>query len=220
MTQYIQRHGYWWYNGPEAVENLPTGPHEQDIIVFLEQFLPKTPKGLFIDVGAHYGLYTIQLAKHFEKVWAFEPHPRNFEILLRNIRANQLGNITPYRLALWDRDGEVGLLLGEGNDPNKISGRFKATDEKSELRAQSARLDTLAPEDVAFIKIDVEGGGHRVLMGAVKTLQKYRPTVQIEYHSKEEMEWCGKILYMFGYGEYKRFPYPPYYLSIMVARPT
>jgi FkbM family methyltransferase len=217
MPEYVSHAGYLWYNGPDAVENLPTGPHEQEIIEAVEQLLPRIRRHVLVDVGAHYGLYTVRLAKHFREVWAFEPHPRNFDILLANIGLNNITNVKAYRVALWDKDDEAGLELAPGNDPAQISGRFRVVETAGTMAVPVRRLDTLDPPEVSYIKVDVEGCAHRVLRGALNILKKHRPVVQIEYHSEEEIQGCLRVLDVFGYSEYRRFPYPPHFLSIYMV---
>jgi FkbM family methyltransferase len=216
MPAYVSYDGHLWYDGPEVVENLPTGPHELHIIREVVGLLPGLRRGILVDVGAHYGLYTVRLARHFEQVWAFEPHPLNHEVLVRNIRANGLRNVLPLRLALWDTDGEGVLELVPGNDPSQTSGRFRVSEKGGTLVVPVRRLDALDPPEVSYIKVDVEGRAHRVLGGALNTLKKYGPAIQIEYHSEEEIRGCLEVLYGLGYSEYKRFPYPPHFLSIYV----
>jgi FkbM family methyltransferase len=214
MVGYVSHGGYLWYNGPDAVENLPIGSHEKGIIEAVEQLLPRIQCHVLIDVGAHYGLYTVRLAKHFREVWAFEPHPHNFSILLANIGLNSIKNVKAHRVALWDRDDEAGLELAPGNDPAKVSGRFRVVETAGTIAVPVRRLDTLDPPEASYIKVDVEGYAHRVLRGALNTLKKHRPVIQIEYHGEEEIQGCLQVLDMFGYREYRRFPYPPHFLSI------
>ena len=43
-------------------------------------------KNYFFDIGAHYGFYTINLQKYFDKIYSFEANPLNYEILKYNIQ--------------------------------------------------------------------------------------------------------------------------------------
>ncbi|MEM2613269.1 MAG: FkbM family methyltransferase [Nitrososphaerota archaeon] len=66
-------------------------------------------------VGAFVGYYVLIASKMVGskgKVLAFEPEPRNFAILLKNIRDNELTDVViPLRLALSDKDGYELLTL-------------------------------------------------------------------------------------------------------------
>jgi len=47
--------------------------------------------GIFLDIGAHLGKYTIRVAKHLnDVVIAVEPKRRAFDFLVENIRLNNL----------------------------------------------------------------------------------------------------------------------------------
>jgi hypothetical protein len=50
-------------------------------------------RGVFIDVGAHVGKYTVIMARRLEgadTVLAFEPHPVNFRYMIINLRLNKV----------------------------------------------------------------------------------------------------------------------------------
>jgi FkbM family methyltransferase len=62
--------------------------------------------GVFIDVGANIGGYTIRAAKT-ARVYALEPHPCNFHLLKLNVKLNQKqNNVRAFQIA-------AGLYLGK-----------------------------------------------------------------------------------------------------------
>jgi hypothetical protein len=72
------------------------GGYEPPTRNLLEQLLQVGD--LFIDVGAHWGFFTLQAATHPKgdiAVIAFEPDPTNASILLRNVSGNGLGEKVP-----------------------------------------------------------------------------------------------------------------------------
>src|SRR3989344_1775867 len=65
-----------------------------------------------VDVGAAIGYYTCIAGKLLGpegKVYAFEPAPRNFSILRKNIELNNLSNVILYQKAVANFSGEVSL---------------------------------------------------------------------------------------------------------------
>jgi tRNA1(Val) A37 N6-methylase TrmN6 len=55
--------------------------------------------GVFIDVGANIGGYTIRVAKT-ARAYALEPHPRNFHLLKLNVKLNQKqDNVRAFQVA-------------------------------------------------------------------------------------------------------------------------
>ena len=70
------------------------------------------------DVGAHIGLFSIfcALIHNRVKIYAFEPFPSNYNLLLYNLRLNNLLNrVTAQKLALSDKDGLVKLYLSDSD---------------------------------------------------------------------------------------------------------
>ena len=58
--------------------------YEVDVQNFLKNNITK--KKYFFDIGAHYGFYTFQFYKKFDKIYSFEANPENFKILNYNIK--------------------------------------------------------------------------------------------------------------------------------------
>jgi FkbM family methyltransferase len=67
------------------------------------------PGDVFYDIGANIGMYTLLAASRVGdagKVYAFEPHVRNFTSLLQNVALNNLsGRVAPICSALHDTEG-------------------------------------------------------------------------------------------------------------------
>lgn len=127
-----------------------------------------TRRGLALDVGAHVGMLTREMAKDFGAVVSFEPVPENIECFRRNVTAQ---NVTLHEMALGRASGRVSIV-----NHNVNSGCWRAAEGDSiELRT----LDSfgLAPD---LIKIDVEGFEGEVLLGAKETLARSSPVVVFE----------------------------------------
>ena len=127
------------------------------------------PGMTIIDIGAHVGYYTFlfsKLAGTTGRVYAFEPHPRNFEILKRNVERHRLDNVTLIQKAVSDKTCnaifyETPLSMGHSLLPvksysNKIS---------VETVSLSHFLQQEGVKEVGLIKMDVEGGEPEVLEG-------------------------------------------------------
>jgi FkbM family methyltransferase len=150
----------------------------------LEQFL--TPGGVFLDIGANTGVYTIKAAKCLAAtgglVIAIEPFPEMLAMLDRNIRGNRLTNVRLRSFCLgaasgaaqlwvnFDRPASASLLMRDGQTTN--------------LSTLVFRLDEVFPleklERLDYVKIDIEGAEAQALAGARDTLAKFRPIVQLE----------------------------------------
>lgn len=137
-----------------------------------------------IDVGANKGVYThviSQLARH---TYAYEPNPKMFRLLQRNIGKG----VTASQVALSDRSGRADLRIplgrrGHSNQGASLS-ELKVSKNFTPVSVQTARLDDLHLTDIGFIKIDVEGFETSVLEGARNTILRDRPTILIEIEEK------------------------------------
>ena len=146
-------------------------------------------QGLFIDIGVNTGQTLIKLKAIDEqrKYIGFEPNPNCVYYVQELIRANKFINVTLYPVGLADKTQLVELNFFTTD----------ATDSAASIIADFRRGSTVyrkefipcfkfsdinlsISEDIAFIKIDVEGAELEVLQGLSEILKKYRPFILIE----------------------------------------
>ncbi len=155
---------------------------------------------LGIDVGAHFGLISVAIAKLFDRLISFEPNTFNATLLRANVVLNGLdGKVDVRHEALAAREGSLSLAPSDRQEiplPLDDQGRFApgtasnlgaysfVQDGTGLSQANSIPLDKLALDGVAFIKIDAQGGDGTVLMGAMDTIARCRPWVVFEWEDK------------------------------------
>jgi FkbM family methyltransferase len=141
--------------------------------------------GAFVDVGANDGPYSM-LAAHFgRRVVAFEPN----SAVAEGLRAALGRGVEVHAVALSDHAGSAVFFLPVQADTDITTrGSLEAgahTDfQRREMTVDVATLDSFDLEDVALIKIDVEGHEWQVLRGALTTVRRDLPNliVEIEEH--------------------------------------
>ncbi len=193
--------------GWEELRQARPGPAEGKVIKRMVAHL--RPEDVVYDVGANIGFVGLVLSRHLSglraRVHSFEPEPRNFESLCRNIRLNELEDrVIPHRLALGPTEGEVELFVrgGAGEGRHSTLARKGST---GSIQVPMTTLTLIAGSlehcpDV--LKIDVEGGEGRVLAGMDGLLKDERPReLFLEIHPKGEgdrmpsgepiQEWLG-----------------------------
>jgi FkbM family methyltransferase len=129
-----------------------------------------------IDIGANIGYYTLLAAKLVGdegKVFAFEPEPQNYALLLRNIELNGYKNIIPQQKAVANTTGKVKLFLDK-LEPGAHSLYKVRQSAKEAIMVGAISLDEFfagkeCPIDI--IKIDVEGAEMTVLLGMTKIVK-------------------------------------------------
>jgi FkbM family methyltransferase len=135
-----------------------------------------------VDVGACLGLYTRELARLSRHVHAFEPSPEMADVLRRTSKPN----VTVHEIALSDQSGEADLVTPRGDDElvHALASieplEAPPTEARASQKVATERLDAIVRDDVAFVKIDVEGHELRVLDGARGLIERSRPVFLVE----------------------------------------
>lgn len=190
VAQGVLVHGLWV---PESEQARFEAYGELDGLLDIDTRKAATSLNYFpdrrvaIDVGAHVGSTATFLAKHFEKVEAFEAVKDVYDLLVMN--AGAFPNITCHHVAAAAEPGELSfeiidthtqlshaLLPGEEKhfDKGRIIGPFPALP-----------LDHFALKNVSFIKIDVEGAELGVVQGLRNTILESRPVILMEQAGNE-----------------------------------
>ncbi|MEM2529397.1 MAG: FkbM family methyltransferase, partial [Ignisphaera sp.] len=148
--------------------------HEHDVVSFVINNLKEGD--VFIDIGAHCGLYTIVASKRVGiegMVVSVEPNPENVRYLIRNIKINDLKNVIIIAKALGQRKERIKMFYHPGATALtsvKERGHFKW------FRVDQVTLDDIVEElklgHIKMIKIDTEGYDEHVLRGGGSALQK------------------------------------------------
>lgn len=159
--------------------------YESDSFEFIRNNIK--PNSVCIDIGAHFGLYTLVLAKYFNcRVYSFEPTTYTVSVLSKNIKYNHVSdNVIVFQQAVSAKNGQATFLVQDtvGSVANSLVNYWHSNENKNQVT-----VDVVAIDDVFdnikydFIKIDAEGAEYGVLLGATQTIRKYRPTIMLGLH--------------------------------------
>lgn len=131
------------------------------------------PGDVVIDMGAHWGYFTLlaaSLCENSGRVYAFEPHPKNFALLNKNIAANHLSNVVAIQKAVSDRKGET-LLFESTRAAEHSLVPFWGWDADGNstlptISVTTVTLDGYLPSvQPRLIKMDIEGSEFHALQG-------------------------------------------------------
>lgn len=127
-----------------------------------------------LDIGANIGYFTLIMARlvgEEGKVFAFEPEPHNFDLLVKNIAINGYHNITPIQKAISNKNGRAELFLDRVNPgshslvrPEQNTHTFGG----DVIEVETQTLDSFFRDyngKIDFVKMDVEGAELTVLEG-------------------------------------------------------
>lgn len=133
-----------------------------------------------LDIGAHVGYHAChagRLVGPTGLVLAFEPEPRNYELLLANVWRNGLGNVVCFPWAVTEATGFARLYLHATNTGDY---RLRDDGERDSIPVRAVRLDDMLvvrpPVDV--VKIDVQGGERGAVAGMAGLLAS-SPSVRV-----------------------------------------
>jgi FkbM family methyltransferase len=137
---------------------------------------------IFIDVGANVGLYSCIAGRHrvAPRIVAFEPDPRNFAGLARNITLNACDDLIEARPhAVGDVEGEAFLHIAPLANSGLSTIRQDGT---HRVRVTPLACAFMLRDETIAVKIDVEGHEPSVLRGAQGLFSDNYGFAMIEAH--------------------------------------
>jgi len=138
----------------------------------------KKSDGVFVDIGANIGYFSLLGSTVFDRVVSFEASPAIHRLLSANINYNRRGNIDARNVAIGAAHGEVHIRPGPAGNIGMTSiARGAADDAASSADVETVQMAPLEgqfdPADLAairLIKIDVEGAEPGVVESLLKCL--------------------------------------------------
>lgn len=162
--------------------------------------LKVSPRDVVIDLGAHIGLYTLKIGKKCKKVIAIEPHPENFEILLKNIKLNHFENVEAIKCCVSNKDGYA-QLFGEGGSASLLS-----REHHSFIKTKTLNIKKLIHKNLpTCIKADIEGSEEVVFYSLKDDKLKHIRKIILEVHPNMINEH-RLISHLKKYFKLKKFP--------------
>jgi FkbM family methyltransferase len=161
-----------------------------------EGLLKRGKNRAVIDIGANLGMICIALLreKFFEKAFAFEPSPRNFRLLKKNVGQNDLaGKIECFPLALSSEDEKIEFEIDETNSGDsrvrKTIGNGELKEQKRRTVAVEARTfdsflrenERIAANEIDLFWIDIQGHEGHFFKGAREFFRKHKIPVINEF---------------------------------------
>jgi FkbM family methyltransferase len=157
----------------------------------------------FIDIGANHGVASVVLAKQNPKsmVYAFEPDPKVYQYLLKNIELNGLTNLMAFNKAVCKRGIKtIDLML----NPNFSGGNTTCSDLETHTTywkkpATYVTVDAICLDEfiedyridsIELLKIDCEGAEFEILQNSPYFKNNIVKNITGEFH---ELDWLTKI---------------------------
>ena len=171
------------YFGPKGTEYEPR----------TTQFILESckPGMTFVDVGAHYGFFSVLAARQVGKggkVFSFEPAPNTRTVLEQTIHLNDCTNVCVEPLALSRKSGTATFYCSveSGNPANSLVNLND--DLHKPLQVKMTTLDEYVQSrgvKIDVIKIDAEGAELDVLSGGSTVWRTQKPLLHLSFHPRQ-----------------------------------
>lgn len=190
--------------------------YEPPVFQWLKDMEEPEEPALVFDIGANLGWYSVlanRLWGQKASIHCFEPDPRNRSLLKQNLALNRVADAVVVAEALADQAGHGQLNRYRGLNLGKhsllpLQGAVDAIPTPINSLDAYTREHGLEYQEVALIKLDVEGMEPAVVDGGRKTLQR-TALLMMEYSPMyyqpnqatkmvEVLEQAGLHLYLYG----------------------
>ncbi len=181
------------------------------------------PGDVIVDGGIDSGWTTVEFSKIVGtsgKVIAFEPNPKVIDPLATLFAPHK--NILLEPLGLWSCQTTMYLEIKDAGSSN-VSFTAKDGAIPCALIDLDGYLKGASIDRCDMIKLDVEGAELETLRGAVETLRKYRPKLQISVYHHPYEQFFDIINFVIqlglGYDLFLGHHFPASYETVLYARP-
>jgi len=164
-------------------------------------YFPFYKKVTIIDIGAHYGYFSIFANKNTNNqstIFAIEPSIMNFEKMTSNINENKIENIITLNCAVGTKNENAKLYIGNTSNNSLIRDYSLLKKEKSIEEIEIKTLDTIISENkiekIDFMKMDCEGSEYLILENmSTQTFDKIS-TISMEFHDLKNEKYTAETL--------------------------
>lgn len=165
-------------------------------------YFPFYKKVTIVDVGAHFGYFSIFAQKNTDPnslVIAIEPNKSNFYHLVKNIEDSKIKNINCLNYAINGKSGLSKLFLGKTINHSIIENYLL----NQNLVQNSEIIETKTIEDIIietklekidFLKLDCEGAEYSILENTSRHIFDKITTISMEFHDLKDEKFTGEFL--------------------------
>jgi protein O-GlcNAc transferase len=150
--------------------------YENRMLDYIKE-LNKGKKPNVLDVGANIGNHSVYFSTFADKVFAYEPCESNFSKLEKNVRYNNIENITISQKGLSTKSGTYyNLEVLHNRGMNTL-----VEDSKGDILTVNGDQEVIGLNvEIDVIKIDCENMSYDVLKSLTQTIDKFKPDIFIE----------------------------------------
>ena len=141
-----------------------------EIIIFLFYILNKHKYEKALDIGANVGLHSIILEKLKYKTISFEPDPKTFKILKKNVKINKLKNIKLHNCAISNikKFAKFNRIKNNLTGSHIVGEKNKVYGPIDVIKVQTKNINEYINNASMLVKIDAEGHEAKIMTSLTK----------------------------------------------------
>jgi len=156
-----------------------------------------------IDIGGHIGSFAVSKGIKYPQssIYVFEPFIDNYEILVKNIRQNNLENVHAEMKAVAGKEGTISLNISSGN----TGGHSIVYDTGDSIQVKTTTLANIFESNhiskCDLLKMDCEGAEYEILFTTPKEILERISSIIMEYHNSPDCNFIDlkKFLELQGF---------------------
>ncbi|WP_101696902.1 FkbM family methyltransferase [Clostridium minihomine] len=201
---------YWLMSDPKRIEAICDKTFSQYFDLDLVQC---DENEVFVDIGGFIGDTLVDYSKVFgtnccKRMYCYEIVPENIKYIEKNKELFHLDSVVIRQKGAGNKNGTMYFSSNSISSVNQLS-------ETGEYEVPVVRIDDDIEEDVTFIKMDIEGGEEKALLGCAEKIRKNHPKLALSvYHNHKDLWKLPRLIeeidpsYRF-YFRYYGFPLVP-----------
>lgn len=150
---------------------------------------------VFVDIGGFDGDTVKQFChwsgNRWEKIYVFEANETMYKVCQENLKG--IDKCVFINKGVWDKDTSLYFIE---NENDSAGSHVTESIHGKGTKIQAVSIDSILDgKRVTFLKADIEGAEEKALIGAQKTIEKWKPKIAIAvYHTNEDIIKIPSIL--------------------------
>ena len=157
---------------------------------------------VMIDIGAHIGMASIYYAKQYPqlKIYAFEPIPENSETIFKNLKLNNVKNVSVIEKAVTHDGQMVQMEMPDASTMGGVKVDLASPSDNQKIKRTAFSVESTTLEDIfkkyniekcKILKIDCEGSEYEILLNTPKEIFQKIEYLAGEFHINKYLESKG-----------------------------
>lgn len=148
---------------------------------------------IFVDIGAYVGDTAVSYCETygfncFSKIYCYEISDINISYIKKNINKFKIKNIEIVRKGASDKNSIMYLEEDKLSSVNMLN-------DSGKIKVNTVKIDDDIEGRVTFIKMDIEGGEEKALIGCSKKIKKYHPKLALSvYHNNDHLYKIAQMI--------------------------